>query len=470
MKGLGKIKVLAVDDSPGILEAMERVFSRDGMDFIRAGDGAAALQLVESEQPDLIFLDVVLPGMSGLDVLVKVRDRFPQTPVIVITGHGSMQTAIEAIKHGAFDYITKPLHLDTLRMVTRRAVDAAGRRDEAYDHRSTVAGPSADAGLIGNHPSMQQIYKKIGIICTTPNSANVLIIGESGTGKELVARAIHANGPNPGAPFVAINCTVLPEALLESELFGHEKGAFTGADFRKPGKFEAAGAGTILLDEIGDMPEALQKKLLRVIQERAFERLGGNNLIALQARIIAATHHDILGAVKRGEFREDLYYRLNVFELQLPPLRERQDDIESLAYHFVDKYNKKFGRQFRYIEPAVMDALLRYRFPGNVRELENMIARAIALERGEILRAESFSPKIFTPQAAENLDIPIVAEDFAGAKQAVIEAFEKKFLTQRLTETHGNVTEAAHLSGLERQSFQRLMKKYGIASEDFKAH
>jgi transcriptional regulator with GAF, ATPase, and Fis domain len=306
------------------------------------------------------------------------------------------------------------------------------------------------------------------MVSTTPTTTNVLIMGETGTGKELVAKAIHESGPCGKEPFIAINCTVLPEALLESELFGHEKGAFTGADHLKPGKFELAGNGTLFLDEIGDMQVSLQKKLLRVIQERTFERLGNNKPLTLNARIITATHHNLVEAVKKEEFREDLYYRLKVIEIALPPLRERKDDIPLLANYFLAKYNQRFGKQITHISNQALGALSRCDFPGNIRELENLIERAVALARENVLAPHSFPPEIFQSANLQNPDIPITDRNFSAAKQAIVDAFEKKFLIERLTETGGNVSEAARISGIERQSFQRLMKKHKLYSRDFR--
>jgi len=321
--------------------------------------------------------------------------------------------------------------------------------------------------IIGKNPKIQEIFKKVGVISTTPNSTNILILGETGTGKEIVANAIHQNSLFSNEPFVAINCTVLPEDLLESELFGHEKGAFTGAYERKLGKFELAGNGTILLDEIGDMPLKLQKKLLRVIEERSFERLGGNNTINLNARIIASTHRNLKEAIKKDEFREDLYFRLNVIEIKLPPLRDRKDDILVLVNHFINLSNISLNKEITGISTEVFNAFQRYEFPGNVRELKNIIERACTLERGSILTPQVLLQEIFNLISPNEIDIQYDSKIFNEAKNNINSAFEKKFLKDRLSETNGNVTEAAKISGIERQSFQRLMKKHNIISTDF---
>jgi two-component system response regulator PilR (NtrC family) len=390
--------------------------------------------------------------------------------VVIITGYGNMQTAIQAMQLGAFDYLTKPLDIEKVRLTARRVLELMNMRQKIDDLERRLDEKKVQRGteLIGQTPLMQEVFKKIGVVSTTPNTTNVLITGDTGTGKELVAKAIHESGPNSGEPFVAINCTVLPENLLESELFGYEKGAFTGADSSKPGKFKIAGKGTLLLDEIGDMAISLQQKILRVIQERTFEPLGGNRLIPLNARIIAATNHNLEEAVLKDEFRSDLYYRLNVIEINLPLLRERKDDIPLLANYFLAKYNERFGKHISHISNEVLEALSYGNFPGNVRELENLIERTVAMERGNVLTPMSFPAEFFHAQSYQTIDIPIIDHNFNTAKQAVIEAFEKKFLIKRLTESEGNVSKAARNSGIERQSFQRLMKKYRLSALDFR--
>jgi len=461
---------MIVDDDQNIIFAFQELYEEAGHPVITADSGSVVLELLEKEKPAILFLDVKMPDLDGLAILEKMHERGFDIPAILITGYGTMQTAIRAMQLGAYDYLTKPLDIEKVRITGQRALEAIRMRRQLRDLQLQLEEKRAHLGkgLIGKNPRMLEIYKKIGVISTTPNTTNVLILGESGTGKELVARAIHESGPNSEALFLAINCTVLPENLLESELFGHEKGAFTGADRRKLGKFEVAGKGTLFLDEIGDMPEALQNKLLRVIQERTFERLGGHETIPLFARVVAATHRNLGEAVQKGQFRDDLYYRLNVFEIILPPLREHKDDLPLLANHFLEKYNEPFGKNLKAISPEVTDALYRYDFPGNVRELENLIERAVALERGEVLTPEAFPQALFHLPGFRAMDIPIVHDDFTLAKQAVVEAFEKKFLIERLTATTGNVSEAARVSGIERQSFQRLMKKYDLNSEEFR--
>lgn len=462
--------ILVVDDDPAICYAFKKIFEKNNYSTIEATNGLEAIKIIKEQNPLVVFMDITMPQMNGLAALEKIKEFNHELPIIIITGNGDMSTAIKAMQMEAYDYLTKPLDIDKVRITAERAIEMTKMKNRIDELQKKIATVQKESGtvIVGQHPKMQEIFKRVGVISTTPNHTNVLILGETGTGKELVARAIQENGPNYAEPFQAINCTVLPETLLESELFGHEKGAFTGAENRKIGKFELAGNGTLFLDEIGDMPQTLQKKLLRVLQERSFERLGGNTSITLQARIIAATNIDIFHAVARGEFRDDLYYRLNVVELVMPPLRERKEDIPLLAYHFIKKYNKKFNKNILGLSEKVNGFLIKYHFPGNVRELENLIERAATLERGEVLTMQSFPEQIFLSDTVEDLDLPINQKEFSPAKKNIIEAFEKKFLVERLKETTGNVTEAARISGIERQSFQRLMKKYNLSSEDFK--
>lgn len=465
---MGKKKILIADDDKNIQFAFRKTFEDDGFTVLTAANGDEALEKVEAEHPNLIFMDVAMPGTSGLEAIAAIKQKGIKIPVVVITGFGTMQTAVKAIQLGAYEYLTKPLDVEQVRVVAQRALEMVRLREEVEDLKAKLSQPIQDYELIGNDLKMQEIYKIIGTITTTPNTTNVLISGESGTGKELVARAIHNSGPQAGDPFVAINCTVLPENLLESELFGHERGAFTGADRRKLGKFEVAKQGTIYLDEIGDMSPNLQQKLLRVLQERTFERLGGNESIEVQARFLSSTNKDIEKEIRLNNFREDLYFRLNVFHVKIPALRERSSDIPLLANCFLVKYSQRFHKSIRAISDESMALLENYAFPGNVRELENAVEHAVALEKGEILMAESFPPQLKPDHLAAQIDIPITSSILRQARRDIIEAFEKKFLAQRLRANKGNVTAAAKEARIERQSFQRMMKKYGIDSSDFR--
>jgi len=461
--------VLIVDDDPNILYAFQKTFESIGMRTLTAADGLEAVELVEKERPGVVFMDVSMPRLDGLAALKQIKVARPETPVIIITGQGNMDTAIQAMQSGAYDYLTKPVDIDKVRIIGQRAMELLEMRLHISDLEHQLdSRPARGTTIVGQSAAMQEVYKRIGAISATPNTANVLVLGETGTGKELAAQVIHEKGPHPHAPFIAINCTALPESLLESELFGHEKGAFTGADRRKMGKFEVAGEGTVFLDEIGDVSEAIQQKLLRVTQERTFQRLGGHELLPLIARLIVATHRDLAARVESGDFREDLFYRLNVMEVILPPLRERPDDIPPLIDHFVAKCSERFGVPARVVSPDVIDKLKRYGFPGNVRQLENMIGRAMAMERSDLLTLASFPTEIHSATSEKPLDVPIPDTDYATARQMVLHAFEKRFAIEQLTCTNGNVSEAARRAGIERQSFQRLMKKHDISSGDFR--
>jgi DNA-binding NtrC family response regulator len=461
-------KILVVDDDAAIVFALRRTFEKDGYAVASATDGMAGLDALRSGSPHLVFLDLTMPELDGISVLTKVRQEQIDVPVVIMTGFGTMQKAIQAVQLGAYDYITKPLDVDQVRSVARRALELRQLQAEVQGLRARLLEPPAKDSLIGNDLKMQEVYKAIGAVTTTPNETAVLITGESGTGKELVARAVHAHGPTAAEPFMGINCAALPVNLLESELFGHERGAFTGAIDRKLGRFETARRGTIFLDEIGGLAPDLQQKLLRVLQEREFVRVGGNASIRVRARFITATNKDLEGEVRRGTFREDLYFRLNVMAIHLPPLRERRADIPSLVNHFLDKYSRILTKRISGISPQVMDALGRYDWPGNVRELENVIARCVILARGEMILPDALPEQLRQHRGAQAIDVPITSPRLEEARRAVVEAFEREFVAQTLKATGGNVTEAARRAGIERQSFQRLMGKHGIASEGFR--
>jgi two-component system response regulator AtoC len=379
-----------------------------------------------------------------------------------------MQTAIKAMQMGAFDYLTKPLDIAKVRNLTRRAI--ASRENIAVVSAMQTRF-NADVveryELIGNSPKMQEVYKAIGSIAMTPSQSSVLITGESGTGKELVARAIHHSSNSVAEPFVAINCTALPENLLESELFGHEKGAFTGAIERKLGKFEIAGKGTIFLDEIGSLPSSLQQKLLRALQEREFERVGGNEKITIEARFIAATNVDLEAAVQAQMYRKDLFFRLNVVAIHLPPLRERLEDLPLLADYFLKKYSERIKKPVKGFSSEAMSLLVMHSYPGNVRQLENIIERAVIFTKGEVVLPESLSDPL-TPKVKGEMGLPLVSPVFSKSREHVLDAFEAQFLRHALSKHNGNVTDAARESKMTRQNFQRLMKKHGIRSDRFR--
>ena len=461
-------KVLVVDDDAKILFAFRQVFRKAGYSTVTARDGEEALHKIATEQPSLIFMDISMPKLDGLEVLKRMKGQHLTVPVVIITGYGTMQTAINAMQLGAFEYLTKPLDVRKIRAIAERAIASVHLTPSFSEQRTQLKADFVDRyELIGNSNGMQEVYKLIGSVSTTPNSTHVLILGESGTGKELVARTIHSNGANAADPFVAINCTAFPETLLESELFGHEKGAYTGAGERKLGKFEAARAGTIFLDEISNLSPHLQQKLLRVLQEREFERLGGNDSIRVEARFIAATNRDVDKEVKQGRFREDLFYRLNVVAIHLPPLCDRKDDIPLLALYFLSKYNDQLKKSVKGFSEGAMTWLQSYRYPGNVRELENLIERATMLAKGEIIPVNVFHDSVrpaSPPSAALSIANPI----FSKSRQFILKQFEKQFIAVVLTKLHGNVSAAARASRMTRQNFQRLMTKHNIRAKSFR--
>ncbi len=454
-------KIMIVDDDENILFAFREVLKKDGYENIEARDGREALIKFESENPDIIFMDITMPELDGLEALKKIKEKNFSVPVIIITGRGTMQTAINAMQAGAFEYLTKPLSVTKVRDAIQKAL-------------SSLKSPVAEIlhvemtdryELIGNSPALQEVYKLIGSISTTPNSTSVLITGETGTGKELVARAIHNNTINAQESFVAINGTAIPDTLLESELFGHEKGTFTGATEKKTGKFEIAKNGTIFLDEIGDVSFDLQKKLLRVIQEREFQRLGSNESIKVNARFIAATNHDLAKKVTESLFREDLYFRLNIVSIHMPPLREHKEDIKLLADYFLQRHTKKLKKNIKGFSEDIMKILSGYSYPGNVRELENLIERAVILTQGDIIIPEAFGE--LTSTQKQNLSsLPITSPVYSKAKDYIIELFEKQFISDQLKKNKGNVSAAAKKSNISRQYFHQLMQKHKISTED----
>ncbi|MBN2372277.1 nitrogen regulation protein NR(I) [bacterium] len=473
--------ILIVDDDQGIRYSLKRMFEEKGLDTVTARNGKETLELLEQGlTPDLALVDIVMPGMSGLDLLEAIKRKDPRAVVIMATAHGTTDRAIRAMKLGAFDYIQKPFDIPQMWETVQKALDAAKsiRTPVAYPpyKDESLAGQS----IVGNTPKMQEVYKTIGQIAG--KDVNVLLMGESGTGKELVARAIYHHSQRNNYPFISINCAAIPENLLESELFGHERGAFTGADHRRIGKFEQANRGTIFLDEIGDMPVHVQAKILRVIQEGEIQRLGGSDTIKVDVRLIAATNKDIEAGVREGWFREDLYYRLNVLPVQLPPLRERKDDIPKLAGYFITRFKKELNKEIAGIRPDAMELLMNYHWPGNVRELENTIKRAIVICKGNELLAEHLPGRI---RCAETIGIRAAEELMDGLetlldrlfekiKEAVkdnpgmdiMSALEKGMIERAVQATSGNKLQAASILGINRNTLRNKMERYGIKEND----
>ena len=446
-----RCRVLVVDDDPDILELLSDRLQLMRFDVTCAKDGQEALMLLRQEAPPLTLLDLQLPRLSGLEVLQAIRKEGVETTVIVITAWGTPERAVEAMRAGAYDFIPKPLDPAHLEVVLNKALERESLRAENWRLQSELE--RLDRPMVGQSPAIQALIRTAQQAAAS--NATVLLRGESGTGKEILARAIHGWSPRHGAPLVIVNCVALSEELLESELFGHEKGAFTGAHQRKRGKVELADGGTLFLDEIGDIRPALQAKLLRLLQEHEFERVGGTRPIQVDVRFIAATNADLEQAMKQGAFRQDLYYRLNVVPLALPPLRARKEDIDILAQHFVAKYCAELKRPPRAISPAALAVLRQYDWPGNIRELENAIERAVVLSQG---------PDI----GPGDLPIaPIPADDDRrdtsdSSYHQAIAAFKRDFLRSALAQAKGNQTRAAEVLGLQRTHLSRLLRDLGL--------
>lgn len=467
-------KILIADDERSICLAFSQLLKRDGYEPLIASGGREALDLVERERPAAVFLDVNMPDLSGLDALAQIRALDPQLPVIVMTAYGTMQSAMEAMRLGAFDYLGKPLELSQIRTLLQRALSS--RTESAAGIPAEVSLDTNGEGvMIGQSKAMQEIFKLMSLLTT--NDLTILVTGESGVGKELVARGIHFNSPRREHPFIAVNCAALPENIVESELFGHERGAFTGAEARRIGRFEAAGEGTLFLDEIGELPLQLQGKLLRVLQERNFERVGSVASIPFKARLIAATNRDLDAEIAAGRFREDLYFRLKLITLEIPPLRTRRDDIALLARHFLGQANNELGRQITGIEADAMNVIQDYDWPGNVRELEHSIKRAVLLCRGNSLSLHELGIKPKAQTDGHSLDSTDLDDLLDAARRALrdaikadgpkdsslgvfytlVEAVERAIIDEALQITKGNQVAASELLGLHRTT---LRKKY----------
>ncbi len=468
-----RARVLVADDEDSLRWVLERGLRQAGYDVAAVKDGEEAIQAFGAEPFDLVFLDVKMPGMDGLTALERLRALRPDACVIVVTAHGTMDTAIKAMQRGAYDYLTKPFDLDEVLLLAERALSASRLSQEVGRLRSGLQEVREFSALIGHHPRMQDVYKTIGRIAAT--DVTVLLRGESGTGKELVARAIHHYSRRSGRPFVAISCAAIPGPLLESEMFGHERGAFTDARERKLGKFELAHGGTLYLDEIGDMPVELQSKLLRALQERSIERVGGHEPIAVDVRVLAATNRDLEALMKEGRFREDLYYRLNVVTVNLPPLRERRRDIPLLVEHFLAKYAGELGE--RGVAPDALDRLVGYEWPGNVRELENVIQRAMVMATGGVILPEHLPIGPVSAAASVAVDATLeeiierkLMECVRGLRQRgsanlydlMIALVEKPLLRAVLRETGGNQLRAAQILGINRNTLRKKLTEHGI--------
>jgi DNA-binding NtrC family response regulator len=464
--------LLVIDDEPSILHFFRRAFPGPDVRLVTAASAADGLAAVGRERPDVIVLDINLAGESGLETFRTIHDRDPKVPVIFITGHGTAETAIEAMRLGAFEYLLKPLELDQLTDLVDRAFEISRlmRVPATIPEEGGAAGP-ADA-LVGRSPAMQAVYKQVGRVA--PQDVTVLVLGESGTGKELVARAVYSYSKRADKPFLAINCAAIPETLLESELFGHEKGAFTGADRRRIGKFEQAHGGTLFLDEIGDMTPLTQAKVLRVLQGQEFERVGGSQPIRADVRVVAATHRDLEKMVAEGAFRGDLYYRLNVFTIRIPALRERGDDLPLLAEHFVRRFGRELGKDVRGIAPEAMDVLRKYPWPGNVRELQSLVKQALLETTGPMVLPE------FLPATVRRADGGATGFDFGdltGYVEGQLRAGTTRLYAdyQALSDRHvlglvlrhaeGNLSQASRLLGITRATLRTKLSALGLSAE-----
>ena len=464
-------KLLVIDDDRTVLYLISQAFNGSQISVLTAQTAQQGLEMLD-QQPDVVLLDIVLPGGSGLEVVHKIRDRDAKLPVIFITGRGSSDTAIEAMKLGAYDYLLKPLHLPKLRELVSRALEIRTMMKVTVQMRDDDGQDGRGDELIGRSPQMQEVFKAIGRVAS--QDVTVLIHGESGTGKELVARAIYHHSKRAGKHFLAVNCAAIPEALLESELFGHEKGAFTSADQRRIGKFEQCSGGTIFLDEVGDMSPLVQSKVLRVLQEQRFERVGGGETIQTDVRIIAATNRDLKQMAGQGEFREDLYYRLNGFSIKLPALRERGEDVQLLIDRCVQRFSRELGKQIRGISPEAMELLTRYTWPGNVRELEAVVRQALLQTTGSMILPEFLPEAVRFPDdkphapASNHDDAP--PSDLASFMESQLRSqshdiyaeatamLDRYVLKRVLQHTRGNQSQAAKLLGITRGSLRNKLR------------
>ncbi|MEJ5328673.1 MAG: sigma-54 dependent transcriptional regulator [Desulfobaccales bacterium] len=448
--------ILIVDDEPQILKTVGGILTDEGFEVLTAADGDSALKTVREETPDLVLLDISLPDRDGLEVLSEVKKQDPLLPVIMISAYGSVENAVKATRLGAYDFIEKPPHADKILLSVRNALELARLAEENRRLRQQAAPPRE---IIGQSPAIQALREKLRLVA--PTNASVLITGENGTGKELVARALHQLSKRAHQPFVEVNCAAIPEDLIESELFGHEKGAFTGAVSRRPGKFDQAHGGTLFLDEIGDMSLKTQAKILRILEEQRFERVGGSRPIQVDVRIIAATNKNLEEEIAKGNFREDLYHRINVIPLHVPPLRERTEDIPLLAEHFLREVAMENHTLPKRLSPEALEALKRLPWPGNVRELRNFLWRLAILVPGEVIEAHDLT--LAQPQALTGGETSLEAALFQETSFREARArFEREFLRRKLAEHGGNVSATAEAIGLERSHLHRKLRALGL--------
>jgi DNA-binding NtrC family response regulator len=446
-------RILIVDDEDGMRRLLSRVLTREGYETSAVGSGAEALRLVASERFDLVVTDIKMPEMDGLQLLAELKEYEPSLPIIVITAYGTIENAVQALRSGAYDYIAKPFENDEIKLTVAKAFERERLLAENRYLHAELEGRYDFSGIVGGSLAMQQVYDMASSVAVS--NANVLITGESGTGKELLARSIHYSSLRKEKPFVVLNCAALSEGVLESELFGHEKGAFSGALDTRKGRFERADQGTLFIDEVAEMSMAAQVKLLRVIQEHEFERVGGNKTISVDVRIVAATNKKLEDQVKDGNFREDLYYRLNVVNINVPPLRSRREDVEPLSRFFLEKYTSETGKKISDLSPRALSCLLAHEWPGNVRELQNAIERAVVLSKGSVLTPRDF------PQGMQGDDqICLQIPEKGGSLTDILEDLERQLIIQTLQREDGSQTRAAETLGIKRTTLRYKMEKY----------
>jgi|Deesub1362B_J571_1020462.scaffolds.fasta_scaffold00078_21 DNA-binding NtrC family response regulator len=452
-------EILVVDDEPKQRAILKTILAEEGYRVYEASNGKEALKLIKERPPELVLTDLKMPDMDGIQLLKSIKELgiTPEPAILLMTAYGTIPSAVEAIKNGAFDYLTKPLDRDTLLVKIRQALDRQDLLKENIRLRNTLYERFSIEGIIGRSEAMKRVIEAVKKVA--PTNATVLILGESGTGKELIARAIHYNSLRREGPFTAINCASIPDNLLESELFGYEPGAFTGANTRKKGLFESSHMGTVFLDEIGDMPAALQPKLLRVLQDGEVRRLGGKETIKVDIRVLAATNQDIEELIDKGQFREDLYYRLKVVTIKLPPLRERREDIPLLAEYFLKRYNEEFGKRIKGFDREALQLLVNYHWPGNIRQLESVIERAVIMSDADIIRVQDIEDELVMRKKGI-LDIDIPDEGI------VFEELEKELMKKAMKKANNVVKKAAELLGMSYKTFWYRWEKFGLGKEE----
>jgi len=464
-----KKQVLIVDDEPNLRKILSAQLTRDGYDVMIAEDGEQGLSMLKENHIDMVITDLKMPKVDGMTLLKEALREDPELPIVMITAHGTVDTAVEALKSGAFDYLTKPFDKDEVRQIVAKALKTKELSGAEASQSGASGASGARFGIIGQSPGITDLYAVLERVADTPTT--VLITGESGTGKELVARALHDHSSRKDKPFIKVNCAAIPKELIESELFGYERGAFTGAVTSKPGRFELANGGTLFLDEIGEIPVEMQVKLLRALQESEFERVGGIKTMRVDVRLVTATNRDLKKLIASGAFREDLFYRLNVVPIRLPALRERSTDIPILVSHFLTKFNDRLKKQVGGVEQAAMDVLCNYSWPGNIRELENVVERAVLFCDAQKVRVEDLPPEVrggpavplSVPPPDANLEAALAGE--GGLKEHVkvaMSKLERELVSRALSQTNGNVTHAARLLKISRKGLQLKMKELGL--------